>query len=188
MIEELKIKIINPPSSVVFPLKRRVLVEKFINHERDSHLKKVNEFFRNSIVAPGEHVWVIHPNSLNVERYTISHIREAVKGGKHSDVLKSLVYFFNKEGKPYDISVDTHDFMDFMNTSVGVYMSGIKFICSSEEDVLLRFKKFIPILINKIQNIIDQGNVRSDRQVNLKSQIKKYQKLHKKIVKFLDNE
>ena len=97
------------------------------------------------------------------------------------------MYFYNEIGKPYEIAIDTHDFIDYINQIVGVHMSGIKLICSSEDDVLLTLKKYIPILINKIQNNIDSGHTNSGRQIGLKLQIKKYQKLHKKIVKYLKN-
>jgi len=179
MIEYLNIIKIEPPNLINFPQKRRVLVEKFIYKEYP--LKKVLENYRNSIVAPGEYIWVIDANSLVIERYIISLVPEILENG-------SKIFFFDKKGKFREIHTMMHVFLDTNNTLntfhlYGGHSSGDKLICSSEEDVLISLKKYIPLLIKKIQENLFRGNMSIEKQAGKKTRIKELQKFQKFLAK-----
>lgn len=185
MIEEFKIKIINHPPSITFPLKRRVLVEKFIY--KYFPLQKVFENYCNTILTPGEHIWVIDTNSLLIERYTISIVPQSLNS---DDTVLGIIFLFDRKGDRRGITLCLENYLEDINKGLpctlhGNEISGPKLICSSEENVLITLKQYIPELNKKIKENLH--NTSKDNQIGKKVRLKKLQKIHKRLVKFLGN-
>lgn len=186
MIEELKIHNNEPIKPVIFPIHRKVIVEKF--SELDTVEKKLIHLSK-TILKPGEYFWTIDIGSLVIERHTISSVPPLTFRALESG---AYVYIFdtteleNNTGlslKRYFERIDTLEGVNFFGKERG----GQKLLCSSERNVLLTLKKYIPKLTATIQKNLNVKNTGRNKAMGKKTQLKKFQKLHKKIVEYLRN-
>ena len=85
MFNNLDIRIIDEPKNVYFPLERKVLFEKIdLNSKYHTFL-------------PGNKLWALRLNVLELHQYTISHFTEP---SKFSSIKENQsIYFFNKKGE-----------------------------------------------------------------------------------------
>ncbi len=178
MLEGLNIKIISPPESINIPLKRKVLFEKHFN---SLSLSRDFELLKKTILVPGEHIWTINKNSLVLERFTISKVPPKFD-------TESYVFLFNQKGNDLGNSIKLINYLSGLISLNGIYIGGVegkKIICSSELEMLKKLEKYIPIKIDVIHNSINK-NLSLKKASNQKLRIKELQKLHKRIVKHLE--
>lgn len=186
MIENLEIIDVNPPSDAVFPLERKVILEKFQDY--NFSITKQYIHYSNTILKPGEHIWFIDAKTLSIEKYTISEVPRVMT----SD---SRIYFFGKNTKnPRMFQISLHNYLTRIDkpllTRLGVglvHNMGEKYMCSSEQNILKTLSHCIPIVAKKIQENLGKRNTKFDKVLGKKSRLKKIQKLHKKVVEFLKN-
>jgi hypothetical protein len=181
LIEELKIKEINPPEGIPFSLRRKVLVEKYIKY---FSITRDFEHYRNTVLNSGEYIWVIDSKSLAVERYTISVAPTIFR-------TDGRIFLFNKSGDMHGVQVALENYLLKIDTTLTVFLSGKgiggeKLICSSERNVLITLKNFIPSYNRLIEGALNRRNTSHDKFVGKKERMKKLQKLHKKLVEFLN--
>lgn len=182
MIAQFKINNIDPPNSILFSLERKVLVEKY----RTFIPQSIGEFcyYKNTILVPGEFLYVIDYHSLVIERYVISITPRIL-------VTSSTLYLFGRKGETHGVKISLTDYLHCVNNS-GIYLymsetgiSGAKFICSSERNVLITLKNHIPIVCNFIQESLNKNNTSKYKVLGRNSRLKNLQKTHKNLVKFL---
>ncbi len=181
MIENFKTDCINAPFSKKFESKRIVIFEKFIPY--DTVEGKIIHL-RNTILKPGEYVWFIDRNNLNIERYTIS----VVSSIRVTDT-SSTIWFYNKNGDDRGVQIRTEHYLNRLDTLTPCYIYGAqrggeRFMCSSEENVLITLKHYIPVLTKLIQTNLNFKNTSKDKIAGKKSQLKKLQKFHKQLVEY----
>jgi hypothetical protein len=78
MIDFLKVNIISPPKNINFPLKRKVLTEKYIE---PSSVFGDFKHLKETILTEGEHIWTINTTSLDLERITFSMVPNEFERG-----------------------------------------------------------------------------------------------------------
>jgi hypothetical protein len=181
MLDEFKVINVEPKIPRNFAIRRKVLVEKF-DRNLGTSIFKTYKHYINTILCPGEYIWTIDTTSLIIERRIISAFPLRFKAD-------SNVFLLSRSGESFKTGFDLHSYLTKMNTTahirVGDWGSPEKFICSSERDVLLVLKKYIPELIKKIQANVKTNSMQIDRRLGKQARIKKLQKLHKKLVVYL---
>ena len=189
MIEKFKIKIVDPPEKIKFPLKRKVLFEKFDKGVNFS-VTKLFEHYKNTILLPGEHIYIVDTNSLQIERYTIS--AAAITLGDINDKFTKYIYLYDNKGDLRGVGIPLHSYLTRINTAISTHLSarhiyGEKLICSSEENILIVLKNYLPILIKKIEDNIGKKNTSANRLIGKQARWKKLRKLHRELSEYLKN-
>jgi len=101
MFKNLNIRTIGAPRKISFPNRRRVFVEKYDNDDKNFNLT-CEDIFR-----PGNDLYVLKLNTLEIESYTISNFRTNSFTSKAQSrfSIESKVYFYDKKGNENDISI-----------------------------------------------------------------------------------
>jgi hypothetical protein len=90
----------------------------------------------------------------------------------------------------HGVELSLEAYIKHLNTISKVYfsggeISGEKLICSSERNVLITLKDYIPYYNKLIQSALNRRNTSHDKFVGKKERMKKLQKIHKKLTEFL---
>lgn len=186
MIEGFKINTTKYSKVDNFSFNRIVIFEKFFKLD-SVHTKLIH--YSKTILKPGEFVWVIDENSLVIERHVINVVPPLTA---RSVVSGAYIFFNDKPSERHTSSLTLTYYVERINTLIPVhfsskYIKGPKLICSSETNVLITLKNYIPELIKKIQEDLSFNNTSKNKTINKEARLKKLQKLHKKIVEYLRN-
>ena len=179
MIDFLNIKTFSPSKEIIFPLKRKVLIEKY---SEILSVSKDFEHLRKTILNPGEFIFTIDKDSLVIEKFIIS----TVPNSFHPN---GKIILFNNKGEPqFELILMQYLASINENSIDGIFFKGTggrRIICSSERCLLKKLQNYIPILMHQTQTSILNKNLSSYKVKNQKSKLKELEQFQKQINKFL---